>query len=437
MREYSTGGTVRKHASGKWQALIKYRDHTKRPDGSTETGPWRQRTKLLDVRCNPTNNRGERAALKALAAWRAELEAAEPGRAQEEALRAAGELTASSTVSEHVGRLIDTLEASKAIERSTAATYRRCAELIDRGANPKRYDPTPGLGSVALKDLTRPRVQAWANGLARAYGAVNVNKAVTLLRRTCREAVDSDLIAKDPTRGVKAPKAEAADPNAIAPADVARLLADLDAPRDRERPQTVVAMKIAIGTGLRRGEVCGLTWEDVDLEGGTLTVRRAVAGAGDAESYVKVPKTPKSRRTVPMPPKLVADIAEWRAEVEAECARAGERFRPTLFVCGEVDGSYLEPHQLWRAYKRRVDRLGIVGTRGRSPTFHDIRHTYATMAVATGADVKSVSSLMGHADAAMTLNVYASADAEAKRRAVERLGEAMGWNGGGEGAEGA
>jgi len=68
----------------------------------------------------------------------------------------------------------------------------------------------------------------------------------------------------------------------------------------------------------------------------------------------------------------------------------------------------------------------LVGTQGRVPTFHDLRHTFATAAIAEGVDVKTVSSILGHTNAAMTLNVYASADPAAKRAAAETIGEVMG-----------
>lgn len=86
----------------------------------------------------------------------------------------------------------------------------------------------------------------------------------------------------------------------------------------------------------------------------------------------------------------------------------------------------MKPHGLWRPWKALADSMGLVGTQGRRPTFHDLRHTFATFAIAEGIDVKTVSSIMGHANAAMTLNIYASADADAKRAAAMTIDEVMG-----------
>lgn len=427
MREYQSGGSVSKdNGRGRWRAFVYFRE----VDAEGVAGPLRKASKLLATKCHPdrggkANNRGRKAAMAEMLAWRAELEAAEPARAREELLKASGQLTGRSTVAEHVAAHLDALESAGTIQPSTAVTYRRMAELVERGANPNRHAPTPGLGAVPMAELDRGRVQRWVNGLAAAYGATNVRKAVTLLRTVCAEAVDQGLMERDPTRKLKVPAPDSGEPNTIAPEDLARLLEDLDRPRDRERPQTVMGMKIAVFTGMRRGEVAGLRWQDVDLEAGVIHVRRAIGIGRGGSMYVKDPKTAKSRRDIPILPSLAEALEGWRAEVAAECARAGEPFRGSLYVCGEVDGSHADPRKLWRAYKRRVDRLGIVGTKGEPPKFHDIRHTFATLAIANGADVKSVSSIMGHASAAMTLNVYASADAEAKRRAMEHVGSGI------------
>lgn len=434
MREYqeaSRGAVVKRLNKGRWQAVIRYRDVTTRADGTTTVGPWKQVSKLTGVKCYPdkdgkANNRGKKAAIAAMLKWRDELEAQEPARSRAEDLEAAGELTGRSTVSEHVAHYIETQEAVGAIEPSTANTYRQMADLIDHGANPRTGPATPGLGSLPVEDLTPQKVEAWANGLARRYKASNVNRAMRLLKAVLTRLEDQEVIRRSPARKVRGPKAGGDEPNTIAPEDMARLMADLMEPRKREAPETVAGILLAARTGMRLGEVCGLQWGEVDLEAGVLRVTRAIGAGSDGRTYVKDAKTAKSRREISLEPALALTLAQWRDAYAAKCAEAGERLRPGLYVCGEVDGTYMSPHRLRDAFNRRVRRLGIVGTQGRPPTFHDLRHTWATTAIKAGADVKTVSSLMGHSNAAMTLNVYASADAEAKRRAVERVAEAMG-----------
>ena len=126
---------------------------------------------------------------------------------------------------------------------------------------------------------------------------------------------------------------------------------------------------------------------------------------------------------MPITPQLHRVLASWRAECQAAALAAGARL-PGLFVCGRPDGTYVDPNVLSRQWKELAQVIGIKGTRGKVPTFHDLRHTFASTAITAGVDVKTVSSILGHANAAMTLNVYATADPEAKKRAAEVLGKA-------------
>lgn len=85
----------------------------------------------------------------------------------------------------------------------------------------------------------------------------------------------------------------------------------------------------------------------------------------------------------------------------------------------------MHPGTLCRQWKSVAELLGLKGSEGRRVTFHDLRHTWATVAVASGADIKTVASNLGHANAAMTLNIYASADPDAKRRAASIMDGAI------------
>ena len=89
----------------------------------------------------------------------------------------------------------------------------------------------------------------------------------------------------------------------------------------------------------------------------------------------------------------------------------------SCYVIGGLDGRYPTPSVVSREWGQLRDLLGITDANGNPLKFHDLRHTWATIAVQSGADIKSVSAIMGHADASMTLNTYASSDADARRMA--------------------
>lgn len=189
-----------------------------------------------------------------------------------------------------------------------------------------------------------------------------------------------------------------------------------------ELTEVTVAALISIYTGLREGEVCGLQWRDVDIVAGVLWVRRSI-GVGDKGSYVKAPKTDKTR-DVALPASLAKVLDKWKVHQTLAFAEKGALLRPDHYVIGDPLG-FLCPATVSRGWKLLSTMIGIKGTAGRTPTFHDLRHTWATMYLAAGGDVKTAASNLGHANAAMTLNVYASCGPEAKRRAAELTEWAM------------
>ena len=96
-----------------------------------------------------------------------------------------------------------------------------------------------------------------------------------------------------------------------------------------------------------------------------------------------------------------------------------------LYVIGSIDGRFRDPLRICKEWKSLSESFGLSGTQGRAITFHDLRHSFATRAIAAGADVKAVAAVLGHTNAAITLNVYADADPESKRRASDLVSSAI------------
>lgn len=360
-----------------------------------ESGKWRKREKTLKAK-------GKRDAARELEEWHDAMEAE---------AASAGILAPSTTVIEYVSRYVDTLEASGSIERSTVTVYRAMLKHIDGE-----------LGSLSLWELEAENAQAWVNAMVTdGYAASTVRKAFNLLKAAMTNAEDTGRIVKNPLRTVKLPKIPKKEPNALDAAQRARLVSFLEV----AAPSPVnLGIRLALFTGMREGEICGLQWKNVDLESGTIKIR-TVIGRDGGKTYEKEPKTGGSRRDVPITSSLADALRARRADCARERLEAGLPFSNDLYVLGKVDGSNLAPHALWEAWRAIAASLGLVGTQGKAPTFHDLRHTFATAAISEGMDVKSVSSILGHTNAAMTLNIYASADPDAKRRAAETVSGAM------------
>lgn len=425
MAEYSDG-TYRKNAkTGKWQGLIRYRD--------SPADPWRAKTCVFDIACKESSNVGEARARAAFKAWR-EGFVASHDKALADAERA--RRLEAHTTGDYVDAYIDALE-TRGRQASTIAGYRRMVKYLREGAPLNENSPldaTPAtIGDIPLDGLTREGIQAWVNDMAERLAPVTVKKALGVLKAALNEARKDGRLDRNPAEFVDPPAMRAAAQNPLDERQQQLLLSDLNAyteahPDDPSR----LAIKTALLTGMRQGEICALTWGDVDLDARTVTVRQSVGRRGDsfktgnASYYIKEPKNGGSRRTIPVPASLARDLARRRAGFAEECVAAGVRLKPSMYVFGSVDGSFMNPHGLWVKWKRIAKRLGLVGLDGGAPKFHDLRHTFATTAIKHGMDVKTLSSILGHANAAMTLNIYASADPDAKRAAMDRMGELFG-----------
>lgn len=398
MGEYSAG-SVRKWR-GKWQGVLSRRQDGKRKNVY----------KTFDIPSEESSNRGKPAALKALAEWRAELIAQDA----QELARAALPPARETQVYDYCMAYVDARVSRNEIDPSTTRDYRHMLKRLHGGAHP--------IAAVKTGELKRADVERWITGLTeQGLAPATVKKALRVLRQCMRYAVELEDLDKDPTLGVKPPKATAKDPNALDAAGRARLM---DILKPMGHAPLAVAVLLAMQGSLREGECCGLRWKNADIEAGVVRVRESI-GEGEGGTYVKEPKTTASRRDVPMTPQLKALLTMRRAEAITQCMAAGVPFSGDLYVLGDISGDYMNPNYLGKQWIALAKAYGITGTQGKRVTFHDLRHTFATAAVAEGIDVKTVSSLMGHSNAAMTLNIYASADPDARARAIEQLGQAF------------
>lgn len=413
-------GKVRKRIkagekTGEWQGIIAYRYETgeKGADGKP-VKKQKQLTRMLGVKCKANSNEGEKLAQAALAEWRNGL-IEDAAREKEEAAEAERRAKdpANVGVTTYITTYIDQHEAARTIEPSTVASYRNSLTYITR-----KLGDTP-INQLAPADVRRMEAELTSEG----YSSSTVGKAHRLLRMCMEQAVNDDVLVKNPTRGVKPPKRKANRPNALDTTTAPLVIEKLDElPKDT--PATIAA-RIALYCGLRRGEICALRWADVDINanGGTMRVHGAI-GSGKGGTYAKSTKTDRERH-VPVPAALVKRLLAWKARQAESALALGTSDTSGYYVIGNAKGEYCSPEYITRAWAILAEQFEIVGTEGRIPTFHDLRHSYATVTIAAGVDVKTVAANMGHANAAMTLNVYASPDEEAQRHSAQVVGDAL------------
>ena len=355
-----------------WRAVLSYKD---------ADGVWRKKKKSLDAR---TKTQAEHQ----MRQWWAEMEEED------------GAVDASSsapTLAELVTAHVDKAESVGSISYSTAEGYRGALRTVPESL---ASTPVDTITSDALADLE-------GNLMNQGYSSSTVGKVHRLLKMCLNEAVNDGIIVRNPLNRVKPPKRVPTKKgiNALSADERERLKRQLDTPNPSP---VMMAATIALYTGMRRGEICGLRWGDIDFDHGVLWVRRSI-GETNGKCSVQPTKTGRDR-DIAMPAKLTKALSMWLA-----AGIGGD-----VYVIGEGD-SFMRPGYITREWITLARFLNLRGTEGRLCTFHDLRHTWATAAVAAGVDIKTVSSNLGHANAAMTLNIYASADPEAKRRAADTM----------------
>ena len=168
-------------------------------------------------------------------------------------------------------------------------------------------------------------------------------------------------------------------------------------------------------TGLRVGEVCGLRWEDIDLEGRVVHVRHAVkrakAEGGRRKTTLRLegPKTESARREIPLPAFLAAMLLERRQVVAGEQGWGG-------FVFGGRKGAMRDTRTVQKKLGRICERVGLEGVH-----MHTLRHSFSTRCLEQGVGVEVLSALLGHSSPQITLKYYAHCTPEAKRKGMALL----------------
>ena len=170
---------------------------------------------------------------------------------------------------------------------------------------------------------------------------------------------------------------------------------------------------LAFYAGLRRGEILGLRWRDIDFEKGLITVRSAVSVGGPTGAYTKPPKNNSSNRTFPMLPQLKEALEQRRDSIDP---------KPNWFVCGNKD-EFMAPQTFSHAFHDFTKRNNLVDAYGKRIVPHALRHNFATVGIRSGMDIASLSLMMGHASRAMTLDTYGDANADALNVASVKLSE--------------
>lgn len=277
----------------------------------------------------------------------------------------------------------------------------------------------PGLGKIPLEKLTTIQIQKFyndlqKNGRVQRYQhielrdkglSVRVVRGIhTLLSNCLEQAVQERLILVNPAKGCKLPKPEKKEMKILSQEKIGPYLMEAD------KRGLLAAFYLELTTGLRRGELLALLWTDLDVDNRTISVTKQVNRI-NGKLVVSQPKTQNSIRTLAIPQQAVDLLV---AEHQKHPGN------PYLFPSPKTGGMF-DPDSFRHVHDKILKAIGAEHIR-----FHDLRHTFATLSLKSGVDVKTLSGALGHYSAGFTLSTYTHATSEMKWDAAETIGNVIG-----------
>ena len=273
------------------------------------------------------------------------------------------------------------------------------------------------LGNIPLDQLTQNDLQQFYARLKKSgrllhaehYGKGLSDRMVRACHMNCRsaleKAVQEGLIRMNPAVGCKLPPKKAREMQVLTREEIQRFLIHAKAEGYFE------LFLLELTTGLRRGELLALQWDDLNLETGELQVTKQVYRTKEDGLLISKPKTKSSIRTVSLPPTLLNILKEYKESVNSRW----------MFPAPVKEDSPLDP-----AYIRTRLHLILEHAQCKQIRFHDLRHTFATIALGNGMDVKTLSAMPGHVSAATTLDIYTHITDDMQRAAAANIDRGIG-----------
>jgi len=280
----------------------------------------------------------------------------------------------------------------------------------------------PALGSLPLLALQPQHIQKYYTQALEAgrrdgkggLSALTVHKHHRVLFESLRYGVKQGILIRNPAEAVTPPHGQSKE---LAMVGVNQLQSILEA--SKETPYYALFFTKAY-TGLRRGELLGLRWGDVDLEKSTLSVVQTMQQLRNGEYIFREPKSKRGRRQIALSPSLAVLLWEHRLKQEHTRRFLGKPLAPTDLVFSQPDGKPLRPNTVSRAFQEIARSIGL-----RRMRLHDLRHAHATVLLQQGVHPKIVQERLGHSSVATTLDIYSHVLPGLQEAAARRFDEGL------------
>lgn len=275
-----------------------------------------------------------------------------------------------------------------------ATTYRRHCQIV-------RNDIIPNLGDLRLDEIGPLDIQEYytkARESGRKDGDGGLSERTMLhihrlMKQVFKQGIAWRMMSYNPCDGVKSPSPGKPDMQILTASQLAQLL------EASKRSKYRIPILLAAMTGMRRGEICGLHWDQVDFVRSTITVLHSLEESGP-KLALKEPKNESSRRTIEIDAGTMEILKEHKREQDERWKKL-EATPARRLVCADMDGGFIRPKNLSTAF-----RAIIVNSKLPRIRFHDLRHTHASLLIDAGVSIIQVSARLGHSNVTTTLNTY-------------------------------
>ena len=287
----------------------------------------------------------------------------------------------------------------------------------------------PLLGAKKAAKLKRLDIQKWVNYISDPHERTGKNGTVKIkqlspktvknyystLRNMLTFAVDMGIIASNPCENIKLPKPEKHEADYYSIDEVSALLSALERVSDTDLKYKV-AIYIALFGGLRKAEIMGLNWNDIDFDAGSIIIRRTRMIRPGNGVYEDTPKTDRSNRSVSLPGEVMGMLRKLHAQQLELKLQLQNKYQNSPAVFQGDFGQTMYPQNLQRWFTRFLNASGL-----RHIGLHSLRHTHASMLVYLGTDKMQVSTRLGHSQLSTTLNIYTHLFEDADKKIAEDL----------------
>lgn len=273
------------------------------------------------------------------------------------------------------------------IVQLAVTTYESYKRNIDKYINPY-------IGNIKLIELKPLQLQSLYNELLKKLSKKTVLYIHRIIHKALNQALKWQLVIRNVADCVVAPKPDNYKSTVLDDKEITQLL------KTTKNTEIYIPVLIAVGTGLRRGEILGLTWDNIDFENKTLTVEKSLVPTKN-KLQLTTPKTEKSKRTIYISDTIIKELKELKYNQNLIKKFLKENYLDNNLIVCKTNGDFYSPTKLNHTFRKILIEYNLPLIR-----FHDLRHTHASLLLKENVNAKLISERLGHSNISTTMNIY-------------------------------